>query len=172
MIKIKTYTITHNNLVSNKLLDIYISNFWNDVFSNIKDTNHLMLMCKVQFENSSYKTIGHLRKVNFEDKELYLEYLSESLLILNDSYVTIPISNITFSYIIKKGLCTEIDRKLLKDLTNKKLAFHGFNSMNLPVSMNPTDYGLIIGTTSFDTFTRYIVTNKNKVFQIDVYLGG
>lgn len=96
-----------------------------NIFSNIKNTNHLMLMCKVQFEKFKfpYKTIGHIRKVNFEIKELYFEYLSESLSILNDSYVTIPISNITFSYIIKKGLCTELNKNFLKDLTNKNLAF-------------------------------------------------
>jgi hypothetical protein len=44
--------------------------------------------------------------------------------------------------------------------------------MNLPVSMNPSDYGVIKGTTSFDTFTRYFVIDNSKVFQIDVYLGG
>lgn len=44
--------------------------------------------------------------------------------------------------------------------------------MNLPVSMNPSDYGLIKGTTSFESFTRYFVTDNNKVFQIDVYLDG
>lgn len=172
MINIKTYTITHNILVSNKLLDIYITNFWNDVFNNIKDTSHLLLMCKVQFNNSSYRTIGHLRKVNFSDKQLYFEYLSQNLSILNDSYVTTPISNITFSYVIKDGLCTDMNRKLLKDINNNKLAFHSFNKMNLPVSMNPSDYGIIRGTTSFDNFTRYFVIDNSKVFQIDVYLDG
>jgi hypothetical protein len=38
-------------------------------------------MCKVQFEDDSmaYRTLGHLRKVNFTDKELFIEYLSARL---------------------------------------------------------------------------------------------
>lgn len=145
MIKTKTYPIVNNLLLTNEILGSYINNFWSDVFTNIKDTSHLMLMCKVQFTESElgYRTLGHLRKVNFEDNELFINYLSERLSILNDSYLVHPISNITFTYIIKEGLCTDLDRKLLQDITNKSLPFHSFNNMNLPVSMNPSDYGTI-----------------------------
>jgi hypothetical protein len=117
-----------------------------------------------------YKTLGHLRKVNFGDKELFIEYLSQRLSILNESYTVVPISNINFSYIIKEGLATDLDRRLLQDIDNKSLAFHSFNNMNLPVSMNPSDYGQIIASQIFDTFTRYIATRGTKTFQIDVYL--
>ena len=121
MIQIKTYPIENNIVLSNEILGNFINNFWNDVFINIKDTSHLMLMCKVEFTESElgYKTLGHLRKVNYTDKELLLEYLSQRLSVVNDSYMSIPILNITFSYIIKEGLATELDRNLLKDLSNK-----------------------------------------------------
>jgi hypothetical protein len=85
MINTKTYPIVNNVLLTNEILDSYINNFWSDVFTNIKDTSHLMLMCKVQFTESQdsnslgYRTLGHLVKVNYSDKELFIEYLQERL---------------------------------------------------------------------------------------------
>src|SRR5258706_8371419 len=113
MIKIKTYPIASDISLTNEILNSYITNFWNDIYKNIKDTSHLMLMCKVQFTETElgYKTLGHLRIVNFNDRELFIEYLSQRLSILNDSYMVNPISNITFTYIIKEGLCTDSNRK-------------------------------------------------------------
>jgi hypothetical protein len=102
MIKNQTYNLKHV-LLTNELLDAYINNFWNDVFSSIGSDKHLLLMCKVQYSEAElgYRTLGHLRKVNIEDKELFIEYLSERLGIFNDAYVTLAISKITFSYVIK-----------------------------------------------------------------------
>jgi len=175
MIKITTYPIANNIALSNEILGNIINNFWNDVFINIKDTSHLMLMCKVQFTESEmgYKTLGLLRKVNYTDKELFLEYLSQRLSVVSDSYTTIPIINITSSYIIKEGLATD-NRRLLQDVSDKSLATHRFNNMNLPISMKPSDYGTVIGSTLFEleNFTRYFVTDNRKVFQLDVSLDG
>lgn len=144
MIKIKSYSITNNLTLTNELLVSYINNFWIDIFNNIKDTNHLLLMCKVNFSDESlgYRTLGHLRKVNFNDKELFIDYLTKRLSVLNDSYVTAPICQITFSYIIKEGLCTDSNRTLFNDdLKDKSPTTHNFNNMVLPSTMNPNDYG-------------------------------
>ena len=37
------------------------------------------------------------------DKDLFIEYLSERLGIINDAYTTLAISQISFSYIINEG---------------------------------------------------------------------
>jgi hypothetical protein len=172
VIKLKNYSI--NNLtLTNEQLESYINNFWVDIFNNIKDTSHLMLMCKVQFtdEATGYRTLGNLRKVNFEDKELFIEYLTQRLSILSDSYVTLPISNIIFSYIIKEGQTTE-NRALLQDLTDRPNTNHSFNNMVLPISMNVEDYGNLLASTQFETFTRYIVTSGSRIYKIEVSLDG
>lgn len=39
--------------------------------------------------------------------------------------------------------------------------------MNIPITMIPSEYGNIIATENIGTITRYIVTNKNKMYQID-----
>jgi len=81
-----------------------------------------MLMCKIAFNSSSmdvgYRTLGHLRRVNYSDKELFTEYLQERLGYLNDSYTSNSLDEITFSYIIKEGLATN-NRRLLQDISRE-----------------------------------------------------
>jgi hypothetical protein len=173
MIQTKTYTL--NNLtLSNEILNSYINKFWLDIFTDIKDTSHLMLMVKVQFNEleMGYRTLGHLRLVNFSDKELFIDYLTQRLGYLNDSYMSHSISNITFSFIVKSGICNESNRALLQDLTNKTNTSHNFNNMKLPITMVIEEYGDIRAITKFDTFTRYIVKNGPKSYEIDVSLDG
>ena len=164
MIKLQTYPI-NNLLLTSEVLESYITNFWNDIFSSIKDTSHLMLMCKVEFNDGElgYRTLGDLRRVNFSDKELFVEYLSLRLGLLNESYTSYPISKLTFTYIIKSGLATD-NRRLLQDLTNKSSTTHRFNNMNLPISMNPSDYGTI-------EIDNYIHVNGNSVHRFYVVSG-
>jgi hypothetical protein len=175
MIKIKSYNLK-NILLTNEILNAYINNFWKDIYTPLlkEGEKHLMLMCKVQFtdESMGYRTLGHLRKVNFTELELFLSYLTERLGLLNDAYTTLPISKLTFSYIIKEGLATDTDRRLLQDLTDKTVSVHRFNKLNLPVSMLPSDYGILLSKSVIGSITRYITTLNKKVFQIDVSLDG
>jgi len=43
------------------------------------------------------------------------------------------------------------------DAEGKEIATHKFNNMELPVTMNPSDYGTIRGSTPFSSFVRYFV---------------
>jgi hypothetical protein len=173
MIITHSYSLRSNVLLTNEILDIYISRFWNEIFYPLRTSNHLLLMCQIEFTDSTlgYRTLGHLRKVNFEDKELFIDYLSERLGLLNDSYQTNNISEIVFSYIIKEGVATG-NRKLLQDLSDKSINTHSFNNMKLPISMNPEDYGILISKSNHEGFTRYIVTSNRRIFQIDISLDG
>jgi hypothetical protein len=172
MIKLHSNSI-NNSLLTNKVLEAYITNFWNEIFSPVVKASlapkHLMLMCQIEFTDSTlgYRTLGHLRKVNFEDKELFIEYLSKSLGSLSEAYTTNPISKITFTYIIKDGLATD-SRRLLQDHTIKTINTHRFNNMNLPISMNPLDFGELRNKSIFDGFTRYTMLLNNRIFEIDV----
>ena len=178
MLQFKNYKLT-KTIVTDEVLNAYINNFWNDVFTPINKSNapkHLLLMCKVVFTDSAlgYRTLGHLRKVNYSDKELFINYLSERLTILNDSYTTQPISRILFTYIIKEGLAGN-DRGLIMDTEGKEVATHRFNNMELPVTMDPANYGTIEGSTTFPTFVRYFVADNvksNRNYKIDVTLDG
>src|SRR5258705_2698373 len=175
MIKIKTYSI-NNSLISNELLSAYIDLFWKEVFEQLTKgpgMQHLMIMCKASFNahiiETGMRTLGHLRRVNYEDKELFKGYLQERLGYLNDSYTSNSLNEISFSYIVRDGLATD-NRRLLQDISDKSLTTHTFNNLSLPITMTPSDYGLIISTSTFETFIRYIVTNNKKVYQIDISL--
>jgi len=171
MVKFQSYS-TNNLLLTKEVLESYITNFWNDIFTSIKDSKHLMLMCKVDFNESEmgYRTLGHLRRVNYEDKELFIEYLISRLGILNDSYITHPTSKITFTYIIKDGIASG-NRSLLQDLSDKSVTKHNFNNINLPISMNPADYGDLESDSFIKqngiSFHRFIINNGSKIFRLD-----
>lgn len=178
MIQIKKYTIKNNLTLTNELLINYISQFWTEIFSQFKDNKHLLLMCKVKFSNEDmgYRTLGNLRKVNFNDKDLFIDYLSQRLAYLNDSYLAHPISTITFSYLVKEGLCNESNRALLENLNDKISATHNLNNLNLPISMNPSEYGEIISDSYHqidgEAFHRFIVSSGNRTYRIDVFNEG
>ena len=134
-------------------------------------------MCKVEFNESElgYRTLGDLRRVNFNDKELFIEYLTQRLGILTESYTTTPISKITFTYIIREGLAND-SRALLKDFTSKAYASHNFNNLNLPISMIPSDYGDVLVDNyvqiSGVSLHRFIVKNGSRLYTIDVSKDG
>lgn len=128
MIKYQTYSL-NNLLLSPQVLEAYITNFWNDIFAPLTKTKtskeHLMILCKAEFNDSElgYRTLGDLRRANFTDKDLFIEYLTHRLGLLTESYVSHPITRITFSYVIKDGLATD-SRRLLQDLSDKGSTTH------------------------------------------------
>jgi len=172
MIKLQTYSI-NKLLLTNEVLEANITNFWNDIFTSIKDSKHLMLMVKVEFNEGElgYRTLGDLRRVNYSDKELFVEYLQNRLGLLTESYSVQPISKITFSYIIKEGLTID-NRRLLQDLSDKSLTTHRFNNLNLPITMNPSDYGTVLIDNYIqingESYHRYIVESGTRSYIIDI----
>ena len=134
-------------------------------------------MCKVEFSEQElgYRTLGHLRLANFTDKELFIEYLTARLGVLTDAYTTHPISKITFSYIVKNGLAAG-NRRLLQDLSTKLTTSHRFNNMNLPITMNPTEYGTVILDNYIqingENIHRFMVRNGTRIYTIDVSKNG
>jgi len=173
---IKTITYTIKNLFLNKdTLSTYINKFWSKTFKSlVKDgAKHIMILVKVQyFEELGYRTLGHLRCVNFEDKELFLEYLVERLNHLNDSYTSLSINNIIFTYIIKEGVASGT-HALLKQMNEPSTTWHRFNNMNLPITMNPFEYGQILATEkAIDTIKYIIKDQKNRLFELITNLEG
>ena len=171
----KTYKLTNIQL-SEDVIQTYVNQFWNDIFKNIIQHNtekHLLILCKAHFTDSSgYKTLGNLRKVNFSDKEAFINFLSARLSVLSDAYSVNPVSKISFTYIIKNGLATPGDRDLLMDQTSKTLITHKFSNVNLPITMNPSEYGTLISKTTIDNNIRYVTTTNKRVFQLDISKDG
>ena len=176
MIQRQSYPIS-NLVLTNELLIVYIHRFWSDIFSKMKNSNHLMLMCKVQYMDSDlgYRSLGDLRKVNFEDRDLFLAYLVQRLGLLTEEYATYPVTKITFTYFVKSGVLTGTkasdNRRLLANPEIKSSTVHNFNNLALPITMLPSEYGDVISQSvhivNNNKIERFIVINADRTYQID-----
>lgn len=105
MIKTISYPV-NNNTLSAELLSSLINTFWNNVFSKLDHkNNYLMLLIKANYDNKDmdFRVLANLRRVAYEDKELFANYICDNLALLTDSYTSTEAKNIIFSYIVKKG---------------------------------------------------------------------
>ena len=137
---------------------------YSNLYQKKNDNIHLMILVKVEFmESLGYRTLANLRKVNFDDKDMFANFLGERLGLLSDSYRVDPVSNIIFSYIVRDGVAE--DTKPLLTVAEYNVTKHSFNNMVLPLSMNPVDFGTVLGTSEHKTpdgmMTRNFVENKN-----------
>lgn len=172
MIRTKIYLLPQNITLTPNILKEYIQLFWNDIFNplQLKNSNmHLMLMVKVLFTDDGYRTLADLRRVNFTDNELFTDFLIDRLGFLSDSYQVNPIDKIIFSYIDQEGLAS--DNRSLMQPAIYKVTSHGFNNLQLPLTMNPAEYGSVLAmqtiTTDEQSIDRYVVRNRHHVFVID-----
>lgn len=110
----KTYQINDITL-TNEILISCLENFWQEIFEPIKETKHLMIQCKVNFSDNDqgYKSLTYFRKVNYGDKDLFIDHVSQRLTVLSDSYTTSPLSELIVSYLIREGQCDKSNRSFL-----------------------------------------------------------
>src|SRR5258708_30757342 len=100
MLKIKSFSLL-NSFINNELLSTYVTQFWNEILPKVKANHHLLVMCRVKFTDDSMgnRTLGHMRRVTFNDKQLFIEYLTNRFAQLDNSYAVNSISAIEFTYI-------------------------------------------------------------------------
>lgn len=104
----KVYNLGPSTILGKLIINHYLNLFWSEVFSTItsnENPKYLNILFQVNFKDETlgYRTIGHLRKVNFSDKKAYIDYISHKLGVLNDAYKSNEIASITISYIITEG---------------------------------------------------------------------
>ena len=130
-------------------------------------------MCKVKFIDPSmgYRSLADMRRVNIEDKDLFIGYITDRLGILSDSYVVHPIDEFIITYIIIDGKASG-DRSIVNPQVYE-VNVHNYNNYVLPETMNISDYGKIILENDViennQLFHRVVVINNKHTFIIDVY---
>lgn len=170
MILIQQYKLLESTILNSATLSQYINTFWSYIFSvqSNKDNIHFLILCKVQFDNLETRTLAHMRRVNFSDRELFIEYLVSRLGVLNDNYRDTPIIALTFNYKICDGLAAG-DRMLTKS-EEYTVTKYNYNNMQLPLTINPEDYGTIMMDKDMGKFTRFLIQDsENRWIQIDQY---
>ena len=103
MILTQQYKLTKGTILNNSTLTSYINSFWTDILSShpSKGNIHALILCKVNFINNETRTLAHMRKVNLTEKELFIEYITGRLWVLNETYKDTPISSISFDYVLQ-----------------------------------------------------------------------
>lgn len=167
MIKNKSYVLPSSTTLSKTMLTKYINSFWTDIFSSpdLITNNHLLLLVKITFINGDVITLAELRKANFADKDLLLEYLANRLNILAESYQVDPISEINFNYIIKDGLAE--DSRALLQSNDYQVGTPSFNNMQIPNTMDIYQYGDILVHQDKGDQSKYAISNGNRMYIIE-----
>ena len=167
MIRNKTYILPTNTSLSNTVLKRYIKSFWNDIFSTLQNKMniHLMVLVKVHFINGDYRTLADLRKLNYNDMDIFISFLVNRLGILNESYQVTPVTDLTFTYIIKDGIAN--DEREIVNQEIYEVTTHSYNNYTLPLTMNPDEYGEIFQKSNKSGKDIYTVTNGNRTYLIE-----
>nr|YP_010170401.1 DNA polymerase type B [Phanerochaete carnosa]QRZ60383.1 DNA polymerase type B [Phanerochaete carnosa] len=171
--KSQTYILKKGTTVTGPVLKLYVKLFWNDIFKPLHINNentHLLVICKIEYDDSTlgHRSLANLRKLNYTDMNLFIEYLGVRLGYLTEAYKTTPFSKITFTYLVKDGIAEDSQESLRPTVYEVKA--HAYNNYVLPLSMDPTKYGNVLAEiSSNDSLTRYIVENGNKCFNIEVH---
>jgi hypothetical protein len=165
--KIKNYLINRTTTLTKSTLSHFISKFWDEIFGMLsnKDNIHLLLLVKVQFDTGEVRTLADMRKVNFSDLNLYINFLVIRLGILADNYKDTPFSEIIFSYIVKEGIADD-DRSLLSEQETHVFS-HSYNNMQLPLTMVPSEYGEVFTKPGTGDKTKYAILSSDRTYQME-----
>jgi DNA polymerase family B len=154
----QTFEVNLNNQLFSKILfDKVFNQFWNKISDNFTDSNHMFILLKIKYQNNEYVTIGNLQRLNKNDKQWYFDWIINNMIYKSEYYNETPIESIIFSYGFKDGLIAT------KEIFNSNLEFQNYNNYNLPVTMNPLDYGKLISDINFENYTVYILQTKDNL---------
>jgi DNA polymerase type B, organellar and viral len=124
-------------LFTNDLLKIYLNKFWSEVMNKLDDNKHIIFLCRLQWDNGEFATLGNLQRLNKEDKDYIYDYLLNMISIKSDAYTSNPMMSITISYGIREGLAP------FKDIKTD-IKYQTYYHYKLPISINPLECGKLI----------------------------
>lgn len=144
-----------NLLFTRKLFESKLDLFWNKINEKFTNENHMYILFKVKYKGSDYATIGNLQKISKNDKVWYLNWIINNMDFKSEYYNETPIEAFVFSYGFKNE---KIDSK---DLLNPNINFQKYKNSNLPISVNPMDYGKLINKIILKDSIVYFLQSDN-----------
>ena len=106
-------------LLNKHILNNNINNFWSKNVENLGEDLHLLILTRIKFDNGEFSTIGNLQRLNKEDKDFYINYLSNILDLKSDHYTSTPIIGFTISFGLREG---RLPDKQLNNDKNKTIS--------------------------------------------------
>jgi len=151
----KELSFNINNKVFTKVLFEKIFNqFWKSVENKFTENNHMFILFKVKYIDREFSTIGKIQRINKSDKNWYMDFILENMKFKSEYYNETQIDSFIFSCGFKSG---KIENK---DNLNININFQNFKNNNLPISMNPIDYGRLIIQNKIESGINYIIQNE------------
>jgi hypothetical protein len=141
----------NNKVFSRNLLEKLFNKIWNKIENEFTNDNHMFILFKIKYNNGEISSIGKVQKLNKSDKISYLNWIIANMKIKSEYYNETQIESIIISYGFKEG-------KIIHKENSTNIKFIELNEMNLPVSINPMDFGNFVKTT--DNGKTFILQNS------------
>lgn len=151
--------------INNKIFtaDLFLNRFekfWSQIENKFTNDNHMYILFKVKYVGSEYKTIRELQRINKVDKNWYISWILTNMINQTDFYNETGIESFVFSYGFKNEAISN-KKDIRENINMQKL-----ENKNLPISINPLDYGLLIDTNKYDKYIKYTLSAKGDIFII------
>jgi hypothetical protein len=164
----KTIQFTLNNLVfTTDLFKTKFNVFWNKVKDEFTDNNHMFILFKVKYKGSDYATIGNLQRLTQNDREWYINWIINNMILKSEYYNETPVESFVFSFGFKDEKISE------KEIIKTNLNFQKYKNNKLVISYNPLEFGILISKTKFDNYIQFILQNNDNILvrinQFDKY---
>jgi len=135
------YFKVNNNVINKELIRYAVNSFWKEISKIIEPNQHIIALFRIKTNENIVLTLGQLQKLSIEDKEYFINYISDILIFKSDEYKEKILIEIIFSYGVRPG---SIDKNvLLKDVI-KGTNYLNYKHYKLPVTLDPLNYGKIL----------------------------
>uniref|UniRef100_UPI0031F3CDA6 hypothetical protein n=1 Tax=Russula emetica TaxID=152958 RepID=UPI0031F3CDA6 len=146
----------NNKVFSKNLFENLFSQFWIKVENEFTENNHMFILMKIKYNNGEFSSIGKVQRINKSDFSWYIDFIIENMKFKSEYYNETQMDTIIFSYGFKEG----------KIKNKQNLGFNRslqkFKNFNLPISMNPMDFGRLINQYKIENGIVYILQNENE----------
>jgi hypothetical protein len=138
---------------SNVLFESLLNRFWNKIENEFTNDNHMFILFKIKYVTGEKLSIGKLQRLNKEDKTWYVQFMLDFISLKSEFYKENQIEALIFSYGFKNG---KAENKYAIPFTG---SYQYYGKSQLPISMNPLDFGKIVDKIKSEYSTIYIIHN-------------
>jgi hypothetical protein len=135
------YYFVNNSVLDKDLITKSVNSFWKEISKTVDSDQHIISIFRIKTEDNIVITLGQLKKLSIQDKNYYINYISNVLSLKRGDYNDNNINEIIFSYGIRTGSINK--NVLVKDVT-KDTEYLNYKHYKLPISLDPFKYGKIL----------------------------
>ena len=131
-----------------------LNRFWTKIENQFNEDNHMFILFKIKYITGETLSIGNLQRLNKDDKMWYIQFMLDFISLKSEYYNENKIDAFIFSYGFKNG---KAENKYAIPFSG---SYQTYGSFQLPISMNPLDYGKLANKIESENNTIYIIHNE------------